>query len=230
MRRHQACLGVLTLLFFLVLKDFASAGTMVINYTSRGFYYSSGTAIPSGSYVAGDDRGDSNFSFSNDIRSYFVFDLSSVALPIESAKLALSQPANGFSSADPSESYELHDVVSPVSQLMFGVPGVAVHTDLGTGVVYGSRTITAADNGTVVEIELNAAAINALNSSHSLFAFGGSITTLDNVANNEYAFGFTFRGTEIIELQLTVVPEPSTLLLLGIVAINLLGNRRRTRS
>ena len=105
--------------------------------------------------------------------------------PIASAKLALSVPATGYISADPSENYELHDVTTSLGNLLNGTGGVAAHTDLGTGVVYGSRMMTAADSGNVVEIELNSSAIAALNAAIGLFGIGGSITTLDNLSNVE---------------------------------------------
>jgi hypothetical protein len=86
--------------------------------------------------------------------------------------------------------------------------------------------MTAADQGSVVEITLNSSAIAAINSTHGLFGMGGSLTTLDGLANNEVAFGSSGNATDIRELRLTLVPEPSTLLLLGIGAISLLGYRK----
>jgi hypothetical protein len=78
----------------------------------------------------------------------------------------------------------------------------------------------------VVEILLNPSAIAAMNATHGLFGLGGSITTLDALANDEFTFAWTSLGTEITQLRITYVPEPSTLLLMGIGAISLLGYRK----
>ena len=107
---------------------------------------------------------------------------------------------------------------------------MAAYTDLGSGVVYGSRTMTATDMGTLVEITLNPAAIAALDSATGLIGIGGSLTTLDGVVNSEFTFGSSGGPTDTTELRLTLVPEPSTLLLLAVPAISLLGCRKRTRS
>jgi hypothetical protein len=86
--------------------------------------------------------------------------------------------------------------------------------------------MTAADNGTVVEITLNSSAIAALDAATGLIGLGGSITTLDDLANNELTFGWTHLGAEITELRLTFVPEPCALLLLGIGAFGVLSYRK----
>jgi hypothetical protein len=212
------------------------AETIVINYTDRGWYDPIGRHFPSNTnYIVGDDRSAScgsycNISIYNDYHNFFVFDLAAVTQPIDSATLAVFVPGplggKGFVSSDPSENYELHDVITPIGALVAGTGGVTAHTDLGSGVIYGSRTMIAADNGKVVEITLNSDAIAAMNSTHGLFGIGGSITTLDNLPNYEYTFGSSGVATEITVLRLTLMPEPSTLLLLGIGAISLLGYRK----
>ena len=184
-------------------------------------------------YDVGDNRGRLCTSCTPEFRDFFVFDLSSVTETIVSAKLALLLPnsiARGYFSSDPSENYELHDVTTPISTLVDGTSGLAAWNDLGSGVVYGSRTMTPADtmpfDDTIVEIDLNDSAIAALNSSHGLFAIGGSLTTLDTVANMELVFWATGLVSDTSQLRLTLVPEPFTLLLLGIGAISLLGRRK----
>jgi len=200
----------------------------------RGWYTPSGNHIPiNQSYFVGDIRGSLCGFCEDDYRDFFVFDLAGVTQSIESATLALYVPGAasdrgpGYGSQDVSENYELHDVVTPIATLLAGTGGVAAHTDLGTGVVYGSRTMTAADNATVIEIPLNSSAIAAMNLTHGQFAIGGSITTLDNVANNEYTFGGT-SNLEMTQLRLTLVPEPANLFLLATGAI-VLSTRRELR-
>jgi hypothetical protein len=209
------------LLTFLLIHPPVSAQTVVIPHTDRGWYYETGYHDPDNlNYFAGDFRGDTCSSGCHpDIRNFFVFDLSSVVQPILSAKLALyvpSPPPSGFGyvSGDPSENYELHDVVTPIATLVAGgTGGVATHTDLGSGVIYGSRSMTAADMGSVIEITLNPSAIAALDAATGLIGIGGSITTLDGLANEEYTFGGSNAGTETTELRITLVPEPSSILL-----------------
>jgi large repetitive protein len=232
MRPKTAFLFILPFLLFVCPMAFSQ--TLNIHITDGGWYDSTGFHNPAiTNRVAGDVRGPGCISHcTDDVRDFFVFDLSGVTQPIVSAKLAAYVPAPpqvGYSSPDPSENYELHDVVTPLGTLVAGTGGLAAWNDLGTGVVYGSRSMTAADMGLVVEIDLNSASIAALNSNHGLFGIGGSITTLDNLANNEYTFGVT-NSDQVAELRLTLAPEPCTLLLLGIGAISFFGSRRkRTR-
>jgi PEP-CTERM motif. len=93
--------------------------------------------------------------------------------------------------------------------------------------VFGTRAISAADNGTNVEIELNAAAVSAIDSALGLFALGGHVTTLVRGFDSEFAFGST-SGTSLRQLviETTAVPEPASgaLVALGLLAI---GARRR---
>jgi hypothetical protein len=160
--------------------------------------------------------------------------MSSVTQLITSAQLELAVPGPGggafagagFVSSDPSETYELHDVITPIATLLNRTDRLGTHADLGNGIVYGSRIMTAADQGTVVPIELNSSAIAALNAATGLFAVGGSLTTLDSAYNYEFVFGSSGGVAQLTQLRLTVVPEPSTIFLLGIGAISLLGYRK----
>jgi hypothetical protein len=226
--RRQIAQAVLVGLFLLVCNFSASAATLNVPAIDRGWYDITGSHNPfNDNYAVGDDRGyglcGATTCF-NDYRNFFVFDLSGVTQPISSAKLALNVPLAAYESSDPSENYELHDVVTPIAALIDGTGGVAAHADLGSGVVYGSRTMTAADMESVVEITLNSSAVSALNSTHGLFGIGGSLTTLDDLVNNEYTFAVT-NFEKISQLRLTLVPEPSTRILLAIAAISLLGYR-----
>lgn len=213
----------------------ATGQTFNVDVTDRGWYDETGFSDPSIiAYIAGDFRGSGcqNSGCSADIRDFFVFNLSSVPAPIASAKLALSVPPvvatpPGYSSADPSENFELHDVTTSISALLAGTGGVAAHTDLGSGIVYGNRSMSAADNGTVVEIPLNSAAVAAMNASSGLFGMGGSITTLDSIPNEEYEFGWSFTTNEIVQLRLSLVPEPSSATLCILSALSLICVRKR---
>jgi hypothetical protein len=245
MRRNIARVSLqITLLIVLLACSLVSAQTVVLTQTSRSWYDAAGISPfgddqPFGNYIAGDYRDPNGHGCypgcSDDYRNYFIFDMSSVTQLILSARLELSVPGpgggvpqsgNGFLSSDASENYELHDVVTPIATLQNRTDRMGTHADLGNGVVYGSRTMTSADQGTIVSIELNSSAIAALNAATGLFAMGGSLTTLDSFYNYEFVFGSSGGIANVSQLRLTVVPESSTLLLLGIGAISLLGYRK----
>jgi PEP-CTERM motif len=200
----------------------------VINATNRGWYINSGSHnYPFSStenYVVGSDQKD---PYLIEYRNFFFFDLAGVSQPIASAKLVLS--AGHYDSGATTENYELHDVTTPIDVVLRPPNGgisVPNFDDFGTGVVYGSRTMGWPDFGTVVEIELNGAAISALNATHGPFGIGGSLPTLNSsLPNGEIVFGSTGSSKSISQLRITYVPEPSTLMLLAIGAISLLGYR-----
>src|SRR5678815_3085490 len=162
MRRITECVSIPIAIFtFLINCPLVTAQTVVIAHTDRGQYSDTGFHNPGNpNYVVGGN------SFPIVYHNFFVFDLSGVTQPIASATLALFVPSSlsgpGYQSPDPSENYELHDVTTSIATLLAGTGGVAAYTDLGGGIVYGSRTMTAADMGTLVEITLNPAAIAAL--------------------------------------------------------------------
>src|SRR5690349_8000438 len=133
MQRYLACTSVLcSLLIVSTASSVVSAQTVVINYTDRGWYSVTGQHTPNNLiYSVGDVRGPGCTTCLNDFRNFFVFDLAAVTQPISSAKLALfvpNAPGPGYVSSDPSENFELHDVVTPIAALVGGTGGVAAHT------------------------------------------------------------------------------------------------------
>jgi hypothetical protein len=184
--------------------------------------------------------------------NYFLFDLSSVGGTITAATLRVFNPAApvtpgfpfGYTSADPTETYTLFDVASA----FFGTPlpggnyvagygvgslaGQAIFNDLGTGTSYGAATVSLADNGRFVEISLNSAGLAALNASGGIFGIGGSVTTLDGLANRESLFASAFLssvGPNVPQLVISSVPEPSETLLF-LAGLGLVGLAVRRRS
>jgi large repetitive protein len=232
MLRVIACTSILIALLVVVLSSFASAQSVNINYTDRGWYFEDGFHDPQNrNYLVGDYHLGC-VDYCGNFHNFFVFDLAGISQSIEAAKLAIYVPRIwGYDSNDPSETYALQDIVTPINEVMQGgyFKG-SIYADLGSGVVYGNREMTAADMETVIEITLNPSAIAAMNSTHGLFALGGLITSLDAAANNETVFGNSnYFGEGTTELRLTLVPEPSTLCLClaGIFATQLLRNRGR---
>src|SRR5262249_51241355 len=150
---------------------------VVINRTGRGWYSETGVhSVPMNvNYGVGDTHGPNcQTTCFSDARNFFVFDLSGISQTIVSAQLQLDVPAGGYDSPDPSENYELHDVTIPIATLLDGTGGIAAHTDLGGGVVYGNYLASFADViARKVDIPLNSSAIAAMNATHGLFGIGG---------------------------------------------------------
>jgi hypothetical protein len=176
-------------------------GTTTISADFTGWWDASGAhSATNTNYIAGNCC-DTNYN------NFFVFSLASNLPSITSAALSIGNPFDGYSSANSTELLQFWDVTTPVSTLTSAGAGLTgVHADLGSGVFFGSRSVSATDNGSQVLIPLNSAAIAALNSrlnaGGGTFAFGGSLST---------------------------IPEPSTTGIagLGVLAVGLWIRRRR---
>jgi hypothetical protein len=198
-----------------------SAATIQLTASDSGFYDSAGNhTAQNQNYLTGRFDG-------SERRSFFVFDLASVSGTVTAATLNLYNPdvsptLKGYVSPDPTESLSVFDVSTPLSTLTLGGVGIAgVFDDLGTGLEVGSVMVSPADNGQTVAIVFNANGLAALNAGlGGTIAFGSAITTLSGSAGNEFVFGFStvsFAGGDVRRLDLTVVPEPTTLALFVLV-------------
>jgi hypothetical protein len=211
------------------------ARAATIDATDSGWYNVSGTHLAQiDNYIVGAGNGTLYHNF-------FVFDLTGVTGLVVSASLELYNPDNalpalkGYISPDATETYTLYDVSTPIATVQasnVGAAGQAVYNDLGSGVDFGQATVSAADNGSIVSIVLNAAGLDALNAAlGGQFALGGALTTLGG-AGTEYVFGFSvgIGNPDVRRLVIettSAVPEPALLLLLGpAIAVAL---RRRAR-
>jgi uncharacterized membrane protein len=173
--------------------------TRTINATDRGWYSATGSHTPSNdNYFAGID---SSFS-PDDLRSFFIFDIPAMAAneTLVSAELRLWNPSGGFSSPDATEIYEVHHVSTAPAAIMAGTAGTAGFADLLDGALFGSKSVSNSDNGTIVVLPLNSAALAEIAArSGSQAAFGGSLTTL--ASQVAFLFGGT-GGGNISDTQL----------------------------
>ncbi|CAD5974301.1 Thermitase [Planktothrix rubescens] len=168
--------------------------------TDTGWYDNSGSHSPTNTnYFVGDSV--------SKYRNWMAFNLSTFTTPVTSAKLQIK--AYQYSSADPSETYELRDVTTPVSTLTAGGSGLtSIYNDLGDGTIYGSRSFTSADSNQTVTIDLNSALVSAINAkSGQSFALGGQITT-DGIGD-EYIFGSSNSLSPNTDVQLLLTYGPT---------------------
>jgi hypothetical protein len=160
-------------------------------------------------------------------RDFFTFDLSSISGTIQSATLLLQRGNSG--SPNPTETISFWDVQTPAAVLNnnYG-PDASIVNDLGSGKNYGSFQVAmSGPTSEVLAFDLNANAVADLNANiGGFFSVGGSLDGQPASGVYRYIFGVT-QGIPA-ELQVTVVPEPTSL---GLVAVFGLGiwlvDRRR---
>lgn len=154
--------------------------------------------------------------FTGGVRNnYVVFNLSSIA-PGSITSAILRIPSVAYGSDDPTETYTLFDVVTPVGALF--IPGgirTDIFVDLQSGQTYGSRVFTPADQGQTVDIPLTAAALTDMNQAGDFFAIGGEISTLGPFSMRSQLLFDGPRDSQLPQLIVTgnPSPEPSTLVL-----------------
>lgn len=233
-------LAVAVGLALVALLPCSSAHAVTLNSTSRGYYYDSGAHDPTNfNYIAGQLVVDINPGFASaQFRDFFVFDLAGVAGPITSATLSLYLPPGddfGFATDAASETFNVFAVGVAPDDVATDTNAPGTYIDLGTGLLLGSRVITAADRGTFVDIVLNANAL-ALIINPSLggkVVFGGAVSTISSSDHSEFVFGGTpFQDPADGSTKLILasdVPEPLTVLLLGSSLFGVAGIRRRRR-
>ncbi|MFO0848203.1 MAG: hypothetical protein U0871_06570 [Gemmataceae bacterium] len=222
----------------------------IITTADRGWYNDTGFHIPDNpNYITGFAPADPDFPDefpAQTFHSFFTFNVPSLSGPFVQAALVAYNPGGvddfgpGYSSPDASETITLFGVTTPMDTLISGAGGVAAYTDLGTGPVYGSGVVTAADNGRFVRIELNPTGLAALNAARGgSFAIGGAVTTLSGqTAAEEFVFGFSgFRlgfpgspqdGDTFLDVVSVPVPAGLLLGLLGAAPATALIRRRTT--
>jgi len=174
-------------------------GTTTINASNTGWYTSANTTNEPGgaNYITGlcSNCGGPTF------RDFFAF---TIPAEITVTTATLNVNTYIYDSTNPSETLGLFDVSTPLATLLAGTGGLAAYNDFGSGVLYGSRVYTSADQNLFRTVSLNASAISAIQQSA-----GGS---------------FVMGGA----LQDQVIPEPSTLVLMA-SALGLLAAHRATK-
>lgn len=206
----------------------AAAATITIDAYSRGCIGQNGSFNclsipgPTQNYFAGQvDVSGEPF----ELRNFFIFDLSAVPGTIVGASLLLDMTryAGAYVSPDATETYTVFDYAGNPLTLPVSPSSVTRFTDLGTGVVFGSRVYSEADTGVgtnnLTTILLNTDALLALNTARmgvGVIAFGGALTSLSGTSP-QGIFGNTHLDGALsrLEVEYTPVPEPGTLMLLG---------------
>ena len=184
-------------------------GAFDIDAFEGGWYRSTGSHTPDNTNYALCELGtvecDVNLTFESN--NFFAFRLGTITGTFLSATLSLFNP-DGSNDLDGTVS--LWDFGGDINSLLGGTGGVGAFNDLGSGILYGSRAVSVADENTQIVFNLNAVALAAIesalnaNGGPGLFVIGGS-------------------------LESAQVPEPMTLTLVGI-GLGAAGYRRRRRT
>ncbi len=204
--RAIAAMAVITVVLALPQANAADIGAF-----DSGWYDDfNGQHIPtSQNYVA-------SKSLAQELRNFFVFDLSAVSGTVTGATLNLRR----YNSTTSNDTYSSWDVTTPLATLLAGGTGLfSIFNDLGSGTFYGSSPVpNTGSSGDILSFPLNTTAVTAINSAlGGTFVIGGSTT--GNLPLTQLFGGSNFPGPNERFLTLTgsvvVIPVPLSLVLLG---------------
>ncbi|MGE5385105.1 MAG: PEP-CTERM sorting domain-containing protein [Betaproteobacteria bacterium] len=242
-----------TALLFACIAAPITAQALTVNASDRGWYrYNYGNGLIEAdannlNYLAG--LGAVNSTTLGATRNYFAFNLTAYAgQTFNSATLHLYNPkpgdvngsatVGGFyqympaANAPSYETYEVRQVTSDINSLLNASAGWTGFNDLGDGAIFGSYNATLADNGTFIDIILNADGLAALNAAvGEWFVVGGRLSTATLGIGTQTLFGFSNQNN-LADTQLVLtqaVPEPGTfsIALLGLSLIGFTALRSR---
>ncbi|MEO0971929.1 MAG: hypothetical protein AAFX85_02455 [Pseudomonadota bacterium] len=159
------------------------------------------------------------FDSVNEVRNFFVFDLSDVDGEIVEASLRIYNPVDGLRTDEGVETYRVVDVSTDVETLRNGTGGVAAFDDLGSGTVLGEANALVRDINQTITVPLNADGLAALNAAEGEVALGGFLPNVnDSDVPIEYLFGFSTGTAGLARLVLRTENDPVALSAVGVRA------------
>lgn len=200
----------------------SDASVITLDASARGWHFADGRS---------NGRAPMNNTFTgwghdtNDVNSWFGFDLSAVLGTVVAVELLLD--IDDYESPDDSETLLLRDVATPPGMLGT-VDSVPMFHDLMTGSIYGTHSFTSADPGHLVAISLNAAGVADVDAAiGGLWEVGGHLSTLSRRGPYEAIFWASWGDPSTTRLRITTVPEPGSVAMLCL-GLALLFRKRNT--